>query len=252
MTVLGVIGVGTLADYTIRGLRRGGWRGEIVLSPRNSTVSTALAADCRCKIVSDNAAVAAACDWLMLSVRGPSMSDALAGLSLRPGQTLISCMAGVTVSDIAAFAGDAGRIARAMPVTAAEIGASPTAVYPADPDLLAFFDHIGPTVPTPDEQAFNAGTILACVYVWYLDLFDRVSREAHKAGLPSDLARSMTLDMAKAAAEIASARPDRNLADIVAGLALEGSFSKLGLDHLDSSGALDTWSEAFALLRKRL
>ena len=36
MQKIGFIGVGALALYTIRGVRRGGYAGPILLSPRNS------------------------------------------------------------------------------------------------------------------------------------------------------------------------------------------------------------------------
>ncbi len=97
---IGFIGVGALAEYTIKGIRRGGFGGRILLSPRNQAMAQQLASDCRCEVMESNQAVADGCEQLVLSTRPADCIDALGQLSLRPDQLLISVVAGVTLDEL--------------------------------------------------------------------------------------------------------------------------------------------------------
>jgi len=44
-SALGIIGVGQLGDFMVRGLRNGGWDGKIVISPRNDQRVATLASE---------------------------------------------------------------------------------------------------------------------------------------------------------------------------------------------------------------
>ncbi len=248
---IGFIGVGALAEYTVRGLRRGGWTGQILLSPRNREVAGRLAADCDARVLVENAAVAAAADIVVLATRPANALAALGDLALAPEQTLLSVVAGLSVAELAAHAGAVGKIVRAMPVTSAEVCASPTMVYPADPMVMRLFDHCGQAVPAAREEDFTAGTALACVYGWFFELFGQLVAAAEAAGLDPASARAMTLGMAEGAARLAS-EDRRPLPEIAAAIATPGTFTRLGLDVLAARDAYAPWAEAFNTLLDKL
>ena len=87
--VLGVIGTGHLASYTIAALMKSGHQGEILLSPRNAQVVADLSSRFGCRVMSDNASVVANADIVLLSVRPDNALDALGELNLAADQVLI-------------------------------------------------------------------------------------------------------------------------------------------------------------------
>jgi hypothetical protein len=60
------------------------------------------------------------------------------------------------------------------------------------------------------------------------------------------------MGMARGAAELALAKSESTPAEIAAGIATEGTFSKLGLDLLQKNTAFEPWREACQLLQNQL
>ncbi len=251
---LAVIGVGHLADYTLTGLRRGGWRGALRLGPRGAAKAAELAARCDGTVFATNAAAAEGADLVLLATRPPQAVEAAQSLDLAEDQVLVSVVAGLPLAGLAPHAGGAA-LARAMPVTAAEVGASPSMVYAESPEAMAkiagLFGLCGRAVPAAREADFEVGTALACVYGWFFALYAHLADEAQAAGLSPETARRMTLGMAEGAARVA-AETGRKPDEITAQIASPGSFTRLGLEHLEDRGAFAPWEEAFGLLMEKL
>lgn len=251
---LAVVGVGHLADYTLTGLRRGGWQGRLTLGPRGAAKAEELAGRCQGTVCASNAKAAEDAEVVILATRPPQALEAAASLTLHDGQILVSVVAGLPLADLAPHRGHA-QLARAMPVTAAEACASPTMVYAEDPGVLervaGLFSLCGPAVPAAREADFDVGTTLACVYGWFFALYARIAAEAEAQGLDPDAARRMTLGMAEGAARIAGERPEgpAAIADVIAS---PGTFTRLGLDVLEDRHAFAPWEEAMRTLMREL
>lgn len=250
--VIGIIGVGQLANFMVRGLRNGQWRGKILLSPRNSERAAALARDCDCTVAMSNQAVAAQSDIVMLAVRPSQVAEALTSVTLLPEQTLLSVVAGLPVTQLQAKLSAGQRVVRALPVSSAEFGASPTMMYPADAVVEALFQHTGQSIVLARESDFEIGTPIGCAYTWFLDLYGTLADSCEQAGMGAQQARSLVYGMAEGAARVASHAGGRSARTIAAEIASEGSFTLLGLTHLREKGGLTAWQQACELLRQRL
>ncbi|MCP4187490.1 MAG: NAD(P)-binding domain-containing protein [Gammaproteobacteria bacterium] len=248
---LGFVGVGDLAEYTISGLRRGGYRGRILLSPRNHEMSKKLAQDWQCKVMESNQAVADSADQLILSTRPGQCLEALGELSLRTNQLIISVVAGVSIASLQEVAGNNCSIVRAMPVNCARACASPTLIYPEHEVVCNLFNYCGDSIAADDESAFDQGNIIACVYTWYFELFQQLIDATSGDSLSTGMASKLVLGMAKGAASLAldeQATPGE-IAEIIA---TEGTFSKLGLDILKQASAFEPWQQACDKLSKQM
>lgn len=248
---IGFLGVGHLADYTLRGLRRGGFDGEVLLSPRNAARAEILARDCGGKIVESNQAVVDGCDLVILSVRPAYAKDVLAEVRLRNDQLLVSVAAGLPVAELEPLAAPAPVI-RAMPVTSAEAASSPTLITPPQEEVEKLFAYCGLAIPVKTDREFEAAATNACVYGWYFALFDCVLKETLAAGVSPQVARPLILGMARGAAEVALLKPEEELDATAREIASEGSFTRLGLDHLESQDAFAPWRQAFAKVLRAL
>ena len=252
MNRIGFIGVGELALYTIRGVRAGGYLESIRLSPRNQQKAALLAAEFNCQVEADNQSVVDNSDIVVIATRPDDCLDTLRQLRFHGNQLLLSVVAGVDRESLATAINADIEIIRAMPVSSAEVGASPTLVYPPHPAVLDFFNHCGNSVPVESEDWFNQGSVLACVYCWFFALFDHLIQSTGEPRMPADISAKLVMGMAQGAAELALARHPESPAEIAAGIATEGTYSKLGLDWLQREAAFAPWQEACALLQKKL
>jgi pyrroline-5-carboxylate reductase len=252
MKTIGFIGVGELALYTIRGVRRGGYHDSILLSPRNHDKAGLLAADFNCSVQTDNQAVVDASDCVVLATRPADCLQTLAELEFRTDQLLISVVAGVEIETLRSYVPDKLDIVRAMPVSSAEAGASPTLIYPDNAFVREFFNYCGNTIPVENEDYFTQGSVLACVYCWFFSLFESLIQATQGPELPTPLSAELVMGMARGAAELALSKTDSSPGEIAAAIAYDGTYSKLGLDLLQQQAAFEPWQQACELLQQRL
>ena len=252
MQSIGFIGVGELALYTIRGIRRGGYQGKILLSPRNREKAGQLAQNHACQVQPDNQSVVSGSDYIFIATRPADCLETLSSLQFNRGQVLVSVVAGVEIESLRAVVGADIDIIRAMPVSSAEVGASPTLIYPANAFVETLFDYCGQSIAIDNEAIFEQGTVLACVYSWFFALFEELIEATRGPSLPPEIAAQLVMGMAKGAAELALEKPDQSPGQIATRIATEGTFSKMGLDLLKQEQAFAPWQQACELLQRQL
>jgi pyrroline-5-carboxylate reductase len=249
---VGFVGVGDLALYTIRGWRRGGYRGRILLSPRNRETAGLLASECACEVAADNQAVVDGADLVVIATRPADCLAALEALEFGAGQVLVSVVAGIDSAELRRVLPADLEIVRAMPVSSAAAGASPTLIYPQHGLVRELFDRCGNTIAVDSEDYFNHGSILACVYSWFFALYGELIEATQGPGLPAELSAELVLGMAQGAARLALTESGSSPRQIAAAIATDGTYSKLGLDLLEDREAFAPWHEACELLAQKL
>lgn len=252
MNTIGFIGVGDLALYTIKGLRRGGYSGPLLLSPRNREKAAWLQQHFDCQVQIANQSVVDGCDFVVIATRPAHCLDTLAELEFKPDQVLISVVAGIEIEQLRTVLPADLEIVRAMPVSSAEASSSPTLIFPEHEFVREMFDYCGNSIAVDNEAWFNQGSILACVYCWFFSLYDELIAATAGPNLPAGLSAELVMGMAKGAAELALAKQDQSPGEIATAIATEGTFSKLGLDLLREKQAFEPWREACKLLQRQL
>jgi len=252
MTSIGFIGVGELALYTIKGVRRGGYQGPVLLSPRNREKAKYLVETHNCQLQQDNQSVVANSDHIVIATRPADCLETLASLEFKPNQVLISVVAGIEVAQLRTVLPAQLEIVRAMPVSSAEVGASPTLIYPDNVFVRQFFDYCGNSIVVDNEEYFTQGSVLACVYCWFFSLFEELIQSTRGPALPAGISAELVMGMAKGAAELALANKKITPGEIASSIATEGTFSRLGLDLLEENAAFKPWREACELLQQQL
>lgn len=246
---IGILGVGHLAGYLVPGLlRQPGF--AVALSPRNAEKAQALAARHGVAVAPDPAALVEASEVVLLAVRPAFAAAALEGLPWRAGQTLLSLCAGVPLEALAAARPAA--IARAMPITAAALGESPTSLWPDLPAARAALAPLGPVVALPDEAAFESATVAAAVYGWLHALIGEMTAWQEAVGLPPETARALVAQTAKAAAAMVQARPEESIEALTRDLCTAGGITGFGLERLRAAEAFGPWRDACDAVLARL
>ncbi len=240
---VGILGVGHLAEYLVPGLLRGFAADRLRLSPRNAAKSSALAGRYGIAVAPDNGALVADCAVVLLATCPSQAAGAVAGLPWRADQTLVSVCAGVPLADLAPAAAPAA-VVRAMPITSASIGESPTSLYPDLPAARAALAPLGPILAMPDEAAFEAASVSGAVYGWAHVLVGEMAAWAEEAGVPADLARDLMAQTLGAAAGMVRAHPERPVEAMVRELCTPGGLTHAGLDVLRDRDAFAAWRAA--------
>lgn len=248
---VGILGVGRLAEFLVAGLRRHEGGPDILLSPRNAARAERLAETYGLTIAGDNGELVAASDLVLLATRPAQAEAAVAGLPWRSGRLLVNLCAGVPLAVLAPYC-EPATLARAMPMSAARIGESPTCLYPDLAPARALFSRLGPVVALSDEPAFEAASVLGAYYGWIHALIGSVAEWTAGAGVDAATARDLTAHMTRAAADMVRHQRELGFAEIVAELATPGGITALGLGRLNERGALEAWRDACEAVFARL
>lgn len=245
----GVVGVGHLAGAVLRGLMRARLSpDELLLSPRG--LAAKLSRAYGIPLARDNADLVTRSSVVLLAVRPADAPGALHGLPWRADHVIVSACAGVPADRLSAVAAPA-RIVRIMPVTAAEIGASPTVVFPDDAVVRPLLEPLGPVVAVDSEEAFEIATVHAAIYGWVQDLIGRSAEWSERQGLAPEAARRLSALTFVAAGRLV-AEHSEPVSELLRSLVTPGGITELGLGVLNERGAPDAWTAACDAVMARL
>jgi pyrroline-5-carboxylate reductase len=249
---IGIVGVGGLAGFLVEGLRHGGCRGPILLSPRNAARAADLACRFDCRIAADNQAVV---DQAALVVVAVPPQDALAtigALRWREGQRLVCVAIQVALERLEAAAPGA-TVVRAMPSAACAVGLGATPIHPPDAAARQLFEVVGSIYELADEAAFDAATALAGYHLWLYALMDAMVEAAEAEGLPRAAAVGLVAALTRSAAGFAlAADPAAAVRAPLDEHGRPGSMTADGMAVLDRARAFGPWRQAYTTALDRL
>lgn len=227
---LGVIGVGDLTEKMIRGLHGKAGELNVVLSPRGEARSRALAQALSVERLASNQAVVDAADIVLIGVR-PAQLAALAGeLRFRPGQKVISVVAGVSIAELRELFGDIA-CCRAMTSLSAEVNCATVAVYPDDAQVSALLAPLGSLVALASEAEFELATVAACANGWFYFLLHDMQQWFVGKGLSPERARALVLSSVESCTGYVRHHAAASIGEIGESIAQPGTFTARGLDE---------------------
>lgn len=248
--IIGILGVGHLAGYLVRGLMRHETHPEIILSPRGAACAKELSETFDLEIAQSNEALVEQCDVVLLATRPPDMLEAISGLPWRADQIAISVAAGVALPGIERAVAPATAI-RSLPVTAAEIGESPTCLFPDNAIARELFEMMGSVHVFNDEETFELASIQGVVFSVFHAGIANVAQWFEQAGLDSVTAREMSARALRATGGMVLAHPENNFDHMIHEYANPGTLTLLALEALQENGGFSGWHDALNKSRER-
>ena len=249
---LGILGIGHLASYTIKGLRRSGDTRRIILNPRSAERAQKLAAEFDCEVVQSSQAVIDESDLIVLAVRPFQLDDLLSGLNFPADKVVVSAAAGVSLEQLREKAKLPQRLGLMLPLVASENAQGFVPIYPDLPEIRALTDCLGKTVAFAEESQYVDASALSCMNGWMYRFFEVQVNWIIKQGINKDDAREMVLHNTLGAAHYALGRSQQSLSELSGEIAKEGSYTKLGLDQLEAAEAFTKWSDALDMIKHKL
>jgi pyrroline-5-carboxylate reductase len=212
---IGFIGGGHMATAMTRGLLRSGHRAGLihVAEPDAAQRQRLAALDPGVRLTTDNQAVAATADLLVLAVKPQVLGSVAAALAQGPrkqGQLILSVAAGVTLASLAGWFGPDAPLVRAMPNQPATIGAGISALTAGSRvsldqrEAAAYVAaSTGTVVWLDNENLMDAVTAVSgSGPAYFYLLMECMEQAALDLGLPPELAARLTRQTALGAARV--------------------------------------------------
>lgn len=242
--ILGILGVGYFASYFIAGLRKGGFQGEIILSPRNAKTSQKLAQDHACSIAKTNQEVIDQSDLILLSVKPEHLNALLTDLAFHADQIVISAIAGVSMEKHRRSGKLPETLIRMIPVCCIEAGEGVVPMFPANKIVENLANFAGAPVVFDSEDEFDLSLVASCMNGWLYEFFGSMAQWLEEKGLPPETARALILHNVRGATGYALLKEKDDLASITGGIATEGTFTLTGLEVLRDQQGIKAWNKA--------
>ncbi|MBL9047259.1 MAG: NAD(P)-binding domain-containing protein [Tabrizicola sp.] len=249
MTTIGILGVGGLAELMVRGLQGSGYR--LLLSPRGAEVAARLAADHGCEVAQSNQAVVDGADGVFVSLPAATGAEELSRLTFRPGQPVLSAMAGTGLARLQSVIGPGRGAVAMMPGYANALQTGPSILYPEDGFWRDFLSKVGPVHAFDDAKTFTAAAAFGAFSGATVGWMAHVIGWFEAQGLPAATARALVAGTLRGNAEVLL-REDRSLSDIARGVTTPGGITEMLLVTLAERGALDAWDEGLTKVLKRI
>ena len=245
---LGFLGVGQFAAYTVTAIRRGGFSGRILLSPRNWNRAHWLEGEFNCCVMESNQAVVEESNLIVLSVRPADVRELLLKLEFSSEQVLLSGVAGVTLDQLRGMCSEPGQIVRFMPACFIEAAEGPIPIFPNHPLVDKVMRRVGPVFAFDSEDKFELSVLAATMNSWLYALYHELVQWFVGSGWDYDQARNLVLRYVKGSLDYAHKRSDDDLRKIALDIASEGTFARAGLQQLTSAGGLSAWVQGLDLV----
>jgi pyrroline-5-carboxylate reductase len=249
MAMVGFLGVGGLASLMLRGLEGSGH--GFILSPRGAETAARLAAAFGCALAASNQEVVDRSEAVFVSLPAATGAEVLSRLTFRPGQPVLSAMAGTSLQRLKEVVGPARAALGMMPGYANAYRMGPSILFPADGFWQEFLAQVGPVHVMKSEAEFTAaaafGAFSGATVRWMAHVADWFAAQ----GLDPDTALKLVAGTLRGNAEVLL-RERRPIGDIAKGVTTPGGITLQLIDHLGGKGALQAWHSGLDEIRQRI
>lgn len=251
------IGGGNMARSLISGLIKSGYDRELIsVSNRSEGKLTALSRDFGIKTSLDNYEIAKDAELIVLAVKPQFMAEMLEKLTAYikdyQNKLIISLAAGVTIERLSSLLNGHKKIVRLMPNTPALIGYGVTGTF-ATHDVSAeekeftnrILSAVGKVVWVEHEEDINTVTAASGSSPAYFFLFMQYMIEHTKTlGLNDEQAKTLVVQTALGAAQMAVKNPDVSLEELRAQVTSKGGTTFAAITKFEELNLKDSVNKA--------
>ena len=242
---IGFIGCGVLTEAVVRGIRARFSRPVIRLSPRSEAVSRRLAGEFPDVIrEASNEDVVRRSQTVFLAIRPDQLEQALAGLTFREDQTVVSFVATAPVARIAALVAPAHRICRVTPLPGIARCKGPVILFPALPEIEALFQDLGDLIVARSEDEIRDLGSASGMMSQFFMLQQAMAVWLEARGVAPDAASLYVRSMLAMLGETALESPGVGFNALVDGHETPGGLNEHVRQSLAQAGVFDAYATA--------
>ncbi|HIG89336.1 pyrroline-5-carboxylate reductase [Candidatus Thioglobus sp.] len=245
-STIGFIGAGNMAYALISGLVNNGFSTKnIKVSDTNKELLSLRKKEFNLEVFTDNAALAAKCDVVVLAVKPQVLSLVCKDLkeSLNSNSLIVSIVAGIKSYDIGRWLGENKAIVRTMPNTPALLGQGITGLFANDNTsneqkslAESVLKSVGSCLWVNDEDMLDAVTALSGSGPAYLFLMmESMAQSGVALGLDEDTATKLSIQTALGASMMADQSAD-SLHELRAKVTSPNGTTQVAIESLQDQG----------------
>jgi pyrroline-5-carboxylate reductase len=251
---IGFIGIGKIASAVIEGLSTSKAAGlEILLSPRNETLSTHLASKYagRVRRASDNQEVLDHSDIVLIALRPAVAVDVLQTLSFQPRHTVVSLIPLLRYANLSAVVQPAGIVSRAIPLPTVMEHNCPIPLFRASDAVTELFGYIGQPLPVADEEQLHAIWTLTGLITPFYELLGDLSAWTVSRGVDGTVANTYIADLFASLSYMAQRSSPIDFAALAQHAATPNGMNEQAGKEIREKGAHAAWEMAAEHLLSR-
>ena len=151
---IGFIGTGHISKSVINGILGSKLKiNKIIVSKRNSKISSELKRNSKkIKISTDNQDIINQSNWVFLAVTPTIGKIILPKLTFKKGQTIISFISTIKMTELKKYIKVKTKIIRAIPLPPISLRKGPVPIFPPDKQVRNFFNKLGTSVEIKNEN----------------------------------------------------------------------------------------------------
>ena len=251
---LGFIGTGKIASSVIIGICNSKIKyKQILISPRNLKVANNLKKNFkRIIIAKNNQEIVNNSNWIFLSVTPKIGEKIIKDLKFKAGQTIISFISTINLSQLKKMIKIKSKIVRAIPLPPISLKKGPVPICPPNKKVKNFFDKIGSTVEIKNEKLSINFWSTSGMMASYYELLRVMSEWLVKKGIKRTDAQKYITTLFLALSEDAVANSKKELKYLVKESQTPKGLNEQGLKEMSKKCAYNSVINTLNSMYKRL
>ena len=251
---LGFIGTGKITSSVVAGIcgSQISFK-KIILSPRNRNIAKKLKRKFRkVYIAKNNKEIVNSCNWIFLAVTPTVGNKIIKNLKFKSGQTIVSFISTMTLSQLKKAIKVKAKIFRAIPLPPISLRKGQVPVFPPNKKVKNFFDKLGTTVEISNEKLSKNFWSTSGMMAPFYELLSTMSNWLVKRGVKRDKAQKYITSLFVALSEDAVVNSNKDLKHLVKESQTPRGLNEQGVKELRKAGFYRATEKTLNSILKRL
>ena len=251
---LGFIGTGKIASSVITGICKSKISfKQIIISPRNKIIANSLKKNFKkITIAKNNQEIIDKSNWIFLSVTPKVGKKIIKDLKFKSGQTIISFISTINLSDLKKLTKVKSTIVRAIPLPPISFKKGPVPICPPNKKVKSFFDKIGSTIEIKNEKLSTNFWATSGMMASYYNLLRTMSDWLVKKGIRRKDSQKYITSLFLALSEDAVINSQKDLKYLVQESQTPKGLNEQGLKVMSKKGVYKSVVDTLNSIHKRL
>ena len=251
---LGFIGTGKIASSVITGICKSKISfKQIIISPRNKIIANSLKKNFKkITIAKNNQEIIDKSNWIFLSVTPKVGKKIIKDLKFKSGQTIISFISTINLSDLKKLIKVKSTIVRAIPLPPISLKKGPVPICPPSKKVKSFFDKIGSTIEIKNEKLSTNFWATSGMMASYYNLLRTMSDWLVKKGIRRKDSQKYITSLFLALSEDAVINSKKELKYLVQESQTPKGLNEQGLKVMSKKGVYKSVVGTLNSIHKRL
>tara|TARA_A100000164_G_scaffold353823_1_gene360836 strand:- start:384 stop:1151 length:768 start_codon:yes stop_codon:yes gene_type:complete len=251
---LGFIGTGKIASSVITGICKSQIKfKQITISSRSKKISTSLKKRFKKIVVlKDNQEIVNKSNWVFLSVTPKVGEKIIKNLKFKTGQTIISFISTINLSELKKMVKIKSKIVRAIPLPPISLKKGPIPIYPPNKNVKNFFNKIGSAIEIKNEKLSINFWSTSGMMASYYEMLKVMSNWLIKKGIKRKDAQKYITSLFLALSEDAVVNSKKELKYLVKESQTPKGLNEQGLKIMSRKGAYKSIVKTLNAIHKRL